>query len=129
MEQSFKELCRKVRCEATYGNNVDTAGDDWRQTANPWMVRLKYRGRQLTVPFWTGSAITADPDAEGVLDCLISDATAYDNARDFEDFCAEFGYDTDSRRAERTYRECGALSARVHKFLGDDFEAFALAER
>lgn len=39
------------------------------------------------------------PDSYDVLSCL----QKYD-VGSFEDFCSEFGYDTDSRRAEKTYR-------------------------
>lgn len=38
------------------------------------------------------------PDAYSILACL----TTYDPGT-FEDFCSEFGYDTDSKRAEKTY--------------------------
>lgn len=40
-----------------------------------------------------------EPTAYSVLACL----TKYD-VGSFEDFCSEFGYDTDSRTAERTYK-------------------------
>jgi len=38
------------------------------------------------------------PDAYSILACL----TKYDCGT-FEDFCSEFGYDTDSKKAEKTY--------------------------
>jgi len=40
-----------------------------------------------------------EPSAYDVLSCL----TKY-NTGSFEEFCSEFGYDTDSRTAERTYK-------------------------
>lgn len=36
--------------------------------------------------------------------CLISDGES--GNMDFEEFCGEFGYDTDSRRAEKIWNEC-----------------------
>lgn len=42
--------------------------------------------------------IPVAPTAYDILTCL----TKYDPGT-FEDFCGEFGYDTDSRRAEKTY--------------------------
>lgn len=39
-----------------------------------------------------------------------SDASCYDCARDFDDFCAELGYDNDSRRALKIYRACKRIS-------------------
>lgn len=38
-----------------------------------------------------------------ILSCIASD---YYCPETFEDFCTEFGYDTDSRRAEKTFHAC-----------------------
>jgi len=62
----------------------------------------------------------AEPTVEEVLDCLSSDASGIENARDFEDFCNEYGYSSDSRKAEKIYRECQHSASRLRKFLGDD---------
>lgn len=59
------------------------------------------------------------PETASVLDCLASDAASYDNARDFEDWCADFGMDTDSRKAARTYRVCGEQAKALRHFLGN----------
>lgn len=45
----------------------------------------------------------------------------------FEDFCAEFGYDTDSRRAEITYRACVEQDNHMRKLYTHD-ELDALQE-
>lgn len=58
------------------------------------------------------------PEIESVLDSLKLDASSYDDARDFEDFAANFGYDTDSRKAEALYRECGDQAKKLRNFLG-----------
>jgi hypothetical protein len=60
------------------------------------------------------------PDLASVLDCLISDASGYDNAKDFEDWCSEYGSDPDSRKAEATYRLIGEQAKRLRHFLGDE---------
>jgi len=91
-----------------------------------WSVTLRYKGRQLTVPFYTGS-LAGEPDAEGVLDCLLSDTSS--GELDFESFCSELGYDADSRKAERTWKACQTMAPRVRRFLGDDFETFLHAKR
>jgi hypothetical protein len=70
-----------------------------------WKVTLRRKGgRRMTVYFSMGPAHTSEPEAAEVLDCLASDASGYDNARSFEDWCSEYGYDSDSRKAERTYK-------------------------
>ncbi len=62
-----------------------------------------------------------------MLDCLLSDSQA--GEQDFEEFCAEFGYDTDSRKAERTWKACRAQAPKVKRLLGEDFERFLYADR
>ncbi len=75
--------------------------------------------RQLAVPFTMGPALEKEPTAAEVLECLASDSSSIDNARGFEDWCGEFGYDTDSRKAERTYRACEHQSHRLWQLLGE----------
>jgi len=41
------------------------------------------------------------PSAYSILSCLVST-----NPGVFEEWCGEFGYDTDSRKAEKTWRAC-----------------------
>ncbi len=60
------------------------------------------------------------PEVTEVLDCLASDAAGIENSQDFEGFCSEYGYDTDSRKAEKTYKACVHQTERLKRFLGDD---------
>jgi hypothetical protein len=54
------------------------------------------------------------PDATDIMYGLISNSSALDHA-DFESWASDFGYDTDSRSAERTYLAClkSALALRA----------------
>ena len=90
--------------------------------ANWYRVTLKRGRRTLTVPFGMGYGLTSDPDAEGVLECLLSDASSADE--DFDSWAADYGYDTDSRKAERTYKQVQAQTAKLRRFLGDAFDAY-----
>lgn len=58
------------------------------------------------------------PDLASVLDCLASDASGIENARDFEDWASDYGYDTDSRSAEQTYNTCRGQARALLKLLG-----------
>lgn len=101
-----------------------------------WSVSFKREGPSTTdnflskklydVEFFTGSAIETLPSAADVLSCLCSDARARDMT--FKEFCQEFGYDEDSRCAERTWSKCKALAEKLRWFLGDEFEEFCNAE-
>ena len=96
---------------------------------NHYKCTLKYGKRQFTTYFSMGSAHCKDPTAEDLLDCLASDASGYDNCRGFEDWCSDYGYDTDSRKAEKTFNTIGAQTAKLRKFLSDKFDELLNSER
>jgi len=58
------------------------------------------------------------PDLACVLDSLASDASSYENARNFDEWASEYGYDTDSRKAEKTYRSVGDQAKELLHLLG-----------
>jgi hypothetical protein len=74
--------------------------------------------RQLTVYFSQGPAIEQELTAEDVLDCLASDWAGWDQAHNFGEWCMDYGYDTDSRKAEAIWRELGRQAAQLERFLG-----------
>lgn len=126
MTSNLDRLCEArggVRADFVYGAARKPAA--WDGAAHNWRVTLRHKGRRLTVDFYGGAAVT-NPSAADVLSGLILDASVPDS---FAEFCAEFGYDEDSRAAEATWRACVAMGPRVRRLLGDDFEAFARAER
>jgi len=47
--------------------------------------------------------------------CFLSDA--HSGKETFEDFCGEFGYDTDSRKAENTYNACKKALVQVKNII------------
>ena len=66
------------------------------------------------------------PDGADILWCLLSDASALDCGT-FEEWASDLGYDTDSRKAEKTYRACLAIGLALRAALGND-ELAALQE-
>lgn len=74
----------------------------------------------FTIWFSQGEAHKTPPTVDDVLDCLASDASGYDNSRNFEDWCSDYGYDDDSRTAERIYRAIAEQAKGLRHFLGDD---------
>jgi hypothetical protein len=61
------------------------------------------------------------PEIDDVLECLFSDASCAQGS--FDEFCSEFGYDTDSRKALETYLSCQNSGQRLRKALGKEFES------
>lgn len=105
----------QIRSEVTYGNNVKEL-DDWQKRAHPWTVTLKNGRKRMTTAFFTGEAL-GEPSTFDVLWCLVSDASGVCDG--FEWFCDCYGYDRDSRRAERIFNQCKTYKRKLEKFLGD----------
>lgn len=98
---------------------VDVEG--WEHDA--WKVTLTMGYRTLTTPYKMGTGHGGDaPDRETVLDSLCSDAAGADQT--FEDWASDYGYDTDSRKAEAVYRAVVAQTKKLRAFLGDKFDAY-----
>jgi hypothetical protein len=122
----LEALCEKrhISCVAHYGGAEVPEG--WAHGTHPYKVHLRYKGRKLTTPFFMGPACEREPSAADVLSVLLTDASCGDMS--FDEFCRNMGLDTDSRKAERTWKACRDMIPRLHRFLGDDFEDFASAE-
>ena len=65
--------------------------------------------------------ILDDGEIESSVRCILDDAVS--GGLDFEDFCDEYGYDTDSRKAERTWKSCQRTAAKIARvFTGDLYD-------
>lgn len=90
----------------------DFEGDHWR-------VTLKRPGRRMSLFFSKGYGHGgAPPTAEEVLECLRSDACT--DGDTFEEFCFSLGYDSDSRKAEKSYKAAQRQTDKLRRFLGAD---------
>lgn len=128
----LEKLCRRhnIRIDSELVDSSPLMGDSMPIGSTHWKVRLTRtvlaRQRQLTTFFSQGPAYHSEPNVADVLHALISDARAGEET--FEDFCADFGYDTDSRRAEQTWKTCSRMTPKIKRFLGDELEDFQQAE-
>ncbi len=85
-----------------------------------YKVTLRYGRRRMIVPFSMGPAHCHKPDTECVLECLQSDAQGVAYGQDFSEWASDLGYDTDSRKAERTFALVVKQSARLEQLLGGE---------
>jgi hypothetical protein len=69
-------------------------------------------------PYIAKAGKMPDPKIEDVLYSLLLDGSADFDAQRFEDWCGYFGYDTDSRKAERIYGECLRTGQALRNALG-----------
>lgn len=73
-------------------------------------------GRRVMNQYRQGEAIKPDPG--NVFCSLLLDASVLD-AGGFEEWASAYGYDTDSRKAEDTYRACLDIALKLRAALGD----------
>jgi hypothetical protein len=89
------------------------------KTMDHWKCVLRCGKRKMTLTFSKGSGHNgAEPATDEILNCLASDASGVVNAQSFEDWCSEYGYDTDSHKAEKIYKACIRQSAALLNLLG-----------
>lgn len=122
----FERMCAALRFDCvSLGLQTDmTVKPAWEHEA--YTVTLARGDASYSTTYRQGTGHTHAPTVSQVVSCLLSDASAGDGG-DFESFCSEFGYDTDSRAAERCYNACRDCSSAMRAMLGDDFEAFQRA--
>ena len=80
-----------------------------------WRVTLRHNGRRMTFPYYGGGA-ASDPTCDDVVESIAMDASAL--SMNFEEWCADYGYDVDSRQAHKTYTTCRSLGKRFTRMMG-----------
>ncbi len=100
--------------------------EEWQRNAKAYRLKLIYQGRSFSFDFWQGCGITHEPEVEGVLDCLLFNASI---PEDFEEFYREFGYKTNSRKVKQTHKACLKIQSNMKRLLGSDLEMFLYANR
>ncbi len=117
-------------------HSADSAKDGWGHFE--WSVTLICGEQSFTTAYRTGlghrdcDSVRAKrwildprapkrPSLADVVSSLLSDAQC--SADSFEDFCADCGYDTDSRKALETYLACQTIGTAVRRLFGAKYSA------
>ena len=82
-----------------------------------YKCKLSRNGKQYTFDFGASIANPQEPTLYDIFACL----QKYD-VGSFEDFCGEFGYDEDSRKAEKIYHAVCKEFEGVDRLFGDVIE-------
>ncbi len=99
---------RQGICEWECENGVVARFDHWKGFSAA--LRNDAEGRARRVPIL--------PKIEDVIYSLLMDASVLD-CGGFEDWAAEFGYETDSRKAEKLYRDCLESALKLRSAIGE----------
>lgn len=92
-------------------------GSMWGENQHRCIFKMRLSRNRKTYTFDFGQSLadgSKTPTMYEVLACL----TKYD-VGSFEDFCQSYGYDEDSRKAERTYKAVCREYAAVERLFGD----------
>ncbi len=111
-----------TKFKAVYLENALYFQDD-KDSRDIWKITLRRNGKSMAFKF--GQSIDAsrtneEPTVYDVLTCL----TKYEPGT-FDNFCAEYGYDTDSRKAEKIYKAVVKEWKGVNRLFSDVIEQLA----
>lgn len=83
-----------------------------------YRAKVTYQGRSASFPY--GNSVNdyengIEPKKQDLLDCLVSDYFSQTNS--FEDFANEYGYDTDSRKTEKIFKQVKKEQEKLEKIF------------
>jgi len=77
--------------------------------------------QRCTFEFWASISnpeLSTEYDVLNAFYCFVGDAIS--GKMDFDEFCSEFGFDNDSRTAERTWKACKRATAKLERIYSGD---------
>lgn len=103
----FTTTYKNFKISAEYDGKKVAGWDANNDRHNKVTVKNLDNGKRTSFDFW-GSVVNPRVESEydllNAFYCFVSDALA--GVDSFENFCSEFGYDTDSRNAEKIWKAC-----------------------
>lgn len=121
--ESIEEFVKKhnitISCTHVYRNPymMEFEGDHWEVI----LTMPGKRTNRLMSYFSKGFGHKGkEPTAEEVLDCLASEASGYENAKQLKDWACEYGYDPNSKQTETIYRNVVRETTNLKQFLGNE---------
>lgn len=95
---------------AVVDNGLQRDADGWEHFSWTMSVRVGRNGQPYTFLYRAGTAHRAKPTLVDIIGCLISDANCVVDY-DFEEFCDNLGYDSDSHKALVMYDQIRVQNA------------------
>ena len=107
-----------------YGVKLQILGSEyktkWGEQQIRWVFKCKLLRNYKSYTFDFGQSI-ADGSKEPAMYDILTCLTKYD-PETFDNFCAEFGYDIDSRNSKKIYKAVCKEFAAVERLFGDVIE-------
>jgi hypothetical protein len=99
--------------------------DESEEPRQVYRVFIRYNGNNTSFLFGDSLSngydgiMAADKPQEyknTILDIIVSESNT---PEDFSEFCGDFGYEEDSRKAYKVYKKCIKQSEKIHKLFSD----------
>ena len=119
----MKTTFKNFSITSTFKGDKVALWDDKQQNYNNHTITVTNTEtkHKISFEFW-GSIIKPEVKTEDELlnafYCFISDAVS--GTYSFNEFCGEFGYDEDSRTAEKTWKSCKKSLEKLNKIYNGD---------
>jgi hypothetical protein len=128
--KELKELVQELGIKATFTTLEDeTLIPAWAKDKYAVLARLEYEGRVIEFPYFYGNFNIAGSDEyPSVADLVWTMSTESDGleGHTFEQWCDEFGYDSDSISALKVHEELKARAIQWSEFINDSEIEFDL---
>jgi len=116
----------RFRVEVHKNDKLDASKlSKWQREANKWQVTVSYKGRSMTINYFTGQGYKGNPVAYDVLYSLFSDALTAETTNDVADFLIDLGY-CDSveliREGTKVFKAVKKEARQFKKLLGEDYD-------
>ena len=95
---------------------------------NSYEIMLYCDDRHYGLWYSQGYGIKDEPSLERVLGAILMDCQGLEGMDSFEDWADSYGYDTDSRSAERIYKACQEQADNMKYLLGYMYDDFLSVE-
>ena len=111
----------QFRATQTAANACPPWDDERHIHGDEYQITISRKGvsGRLSFRFWNSLNDVQngnEPNAYDVLSCVSSEAYTPET---FRDFCAEYGYDEDSRKAEKTFKRADRFAHRIRAFFSE----------
>ena len=128
--KELRELVQELGIEALFTTLEDeTLIPEWAKDKYAVLAHLEYENRVIEFPYFYGNFNIAGSDQyPSVADLVWTMSTESEGVSEhnFEEWCAEYGYDSDSISQLNIYEECKARAIKWSEFINDSDIEFDL---
>ena len=124
-KELFKDIIKSLKV-TTKLLDTNYFFDDDKDIRNIYRVFITRKGKTISFKFGDSIDATLKGEEPSLYDLLTIVSSEYDfNDSTFEEFCDEFGYDIDSRKAEKIYKNWTKQNIKFKKIFQDsEIEVF-----